>query len=85
MAANPLPQGLDELLALAEDMADGAAAHGVAIGLLQNTEPRIRADIAPLRTAKLNYETAKEDAERRLVRSHPERGNEGMDAEPKPQ
>jgi hypothetical protein len=46
-------------LTLGEDVADGAAAHGATIGLLQNTETRIRADIATLRTAKLNHETAK--------------------------
>jgi hypothetical protein len=59
MAANPLPTDLDALLTLGEDAADGAAAHAATIGLLQNTEARIRADIATLRTAKLNSETAK--------------------------
>ena len=54
MAANPLPDDLDGLLSMAEDMADGAAAHGVAIGLLQNTEARIRADITALRTRETN-------------------------------
>jgi len=33
MATNPLPQGIDELLTLAEDAADGAALHETAIGL----------------------------------------------------
>ena len=59
MAANPLPDDLDALLTLGEDAADGATAHAATIGLLQNTEARIRADIATLRTAKLNSETAK--------------------------
>jgi len=59
MAANPLPSNLDPLLSYSEDVADGMAAHGAVIGILQNTEPRIRTDITGLRTAKLIHETSK--------------------------
>jgi hypothetical protein len=55
MAANTLPIKLDDLFTLAEDMADGAALHGAAIGLLQNTEARIRADLLAARNAELTY------------------------------
>jgi hypothetical protein len=59
MATNPLPGKLDLLFALAEDMADGAAAHQAAIGLLQNTEARIRADLTAAQTAENAYQTAR--------------------------
>ena len=56
---NPIPDALSQLFALAEDAADGAHAHGVAIGLKQNTEPDIRADLAAARTAEGAYSKAK--------------------------
>jgi len=60
MAANPLPRTIDLLMALAEDAADGAAAHQTAIGLLQNTEARIRADLTALEAAEQNFQTARQ-------------------------
>lgn len=52
MASNQIPINYHELIALAEDAADGAQAHGVSIGLKQNTEAMIRGDL----TALLNAE-----------------------------
>jgi len=58
MATNTLPRGIDELFTLAEDMADGLNAHAVAIGILQNTEAKVRADLLAARTAETNYGNA---------------------------
>lgn len=46
-------------MALAEDMADGAKNHGAAIGLKQNDEPAIRADLAAARVAVNAYNIAR--------------------------
>lgn len=48
MASNEISDSHAALVSLAEDAADGAAAFGVAIGLQQNTEARIRADLVAL-------------------------------------
>ena len=48
MAANPIPTSLNALTALAEDAADGANTHEVAVGLKQNKEADIRADLTDL-------------------------------------
>lgn len=48
MASNEIPKPYDPLIELMEDAADGAAAHGVAIGLKQNSEADIRADLEAL-------------------------------------
>lgn len=45
---NQIPRSYDPLVQLLEDAADGAAAHEVAIGLKQNTEAKIRADLEAL-------------------------------------
>jgi hypothetical protein len=58
MADNTLPSGLDELFTLAEDMADGLNAHAAAIGILQNTEAKVRADLAAAATAQTNFGNA---------------------------
>ncbi|MCA9165006.1 MAG: hypothetical protein KDA62_18565 [Planctomycetales bacterium] len=55
MAVNPTPTAIDQLFALSEDMADGAAANGQTVGLLQNTEARIRADMDGARAAQQAY------------------------------
>jgi hypothetical protein len=55
MASNVLPSGLDALFTLAEDIADGLNAHAVAIGILQNTEAKVRADLLAAQTAQNNY------------------------------
>ena len=61
MATNPIPNGLPQLFALAEDAADGAHAQGAAIGLKQNTEDAIRADLAAAKNAEDNYAAGKTD------------------------
>lgn len=55
MASNALPQPLDKLMTLAEDAADGAHTHEVSIGLLQNTEVKIRADLLGLVNANQHF------------------------------
>ena len=55
MASNSLPKNLDALFTLAEDMADGLNAHAVAIGVLQNTEAKVRADLLAGQTAQNNF------------------------------
>lgn len=52
MAGNPTPDDDAVLLALAEDLADGCAAHEVTIGIKQNTEAVLRAAIAAVVAAK---------------------------------
>src|SRR5438093_7617674 len=48
MASNEIPKPYDPLIQLMEDAADGAHTHGAAIGLKQNTEADIRADLVAL-------------------------------------
>src|SRR5262245_21284620 len=45
MATNKIPESFDALVELMEDAADGAATHGTAVGLKQNTEDAIRPDL----------------------------------------
>ena len=52
MASNPLPGKLNALFTLGEDMADGAAAHETAIGILHFKEAVIRSRIATARAAE---------------------------------
>ncbi len=52
MASNEIPSTYTSLVALAEDAADGAMTHGLAIGLKQNTEAAIRTDLTALITAE---------------------------------
>ncbi len=59
MATNTIPEKYDVLVALGEDAADGAAAHESAIGLLQNTEARIRSDLTALESAQQDFQTAR--------------------------
>lgn len=51
MAGNPVPNDPDELLALAEDMADGLETLEAVVGVKQNTEAVMRAAIAAYRSA----------------------------------
>ena len=60
MAANPISQQLELMFALAEDMADGLAAHAVGVGIAQNTEARMRDDLAAARLGQSNFETARQ-------------------------
>jgi hypothetical protein len=46
--SNRIPEAYDPVVQLLEDAADGAHAHGAAIGLKQNTETVIRADLVAL-------------------------------------
>jgi len=52
MAVNPIPNALSDLFALAEDAADGAHTHEVAIGLKQCTEATIRFDLGNVKTKR---------------------------------
>lgn len=52
MASNKLPQGMDVLFTLAEDMADGLNAHQVTLGVAHNTETKVRADLLAGQTAQ---------------------------------
>ncbi|HUB86448.1 MAG TPA: fibronectin type III domain-containing protein [Verrucomicrobiae bacterium] len=45
---NQVPEYYDPLVQLLQDAADGAKQHGTAVGLKQNTEPDIRADLQSL-------------------------------------
>lgn len=55
MASNRLPDKLDLLFALAEDMADGLNQHETPVGVKQNTEAVIRAALAAARAAETTY------------------------------
>ena len=48
MSSNSLPRRVDELFALAEHLADGLNFHETAIGIQQNTEDKVRADLGGL-------------------------------------
>lgn len=61
MAGNSVPDSQDDLLALAEDMADGCHNHEVAIGLMHNKEADMRASITALRNAESAFGTAKDN------------------------
>jgi hypothetical protein len=58
MASNQLPKPLDDLFTLAEDMTDGCHNHQAAIGLKQNLEVDVRADLDAAVTAQENYQAA---------------------------
>ena len=45
---NEIPKSYDAVIEFLEDAADGAATHGAAVGLKQNTKPAIRADLVAL-------------------------------------
>jgi hypothetical protein len=60
MATNKIPQSpIETVFALAGDMADGAAAQGAAIGLVQNTQTTIDADLAAARAAESAFQSAR--------------------------
>ncbi len=58
MNSNRLPDPIDPLFTLGEDMADGCHAHEVAVGLKQNKEADLRAALAPAVTAQANFKAA---------------------------
>jgi hypothetical protein len=48
MASNSIPETYNRVVELLEDAADGAHTHGAAIGLKQNDEPALRAELVAL-------------------------------------
>lgn len=56
---NNIPVALPALFSLANDMEDGIANHGVAVGLLHNTELVFGGDLDAAETADDNFDTAK--------------------------
>jgi hypothetical protein len=48
MANNTIPDAYDPVIQLLEDAADGAQAHGAAVGLVHNTEAKLRLDLTAL-------------------------------------
>lgn len=48
MASNEIPRSYDQVIELLEDAADGAQAHGAAVGLKQNDETALRLPLAAL-------------------------------------
>ena len=56
---NPIPNGLPELFSMAEDMADGLNTHEATVGIKQNTESDLRADLAAAQAAEGAYAAAK--------------------------
>jgi len=58
MASNKLPITIEELIALIEDTADGAHQLEATVGLQQNKETAIRADLASVVTQKSLYDAA---------------------------
>lgn len=61
MASNQLPDGIYDLFTLAEDMADGAHNHEAAVGLKQNMEAGLRADLDPAVAAQAAYKQVLDD------------------------
>lgn len=58
MSSNRLPDPIDDLFTLGEDMADGCHNHEDAVGLKQNRETDVRADLSAAVTAQKDYKTA---------------------------
>ncbi len=58
MNSNRLPDQIDPLFTLGEDMSDGCNAHEVAIGLKQNKEADLRADLTAAISAQGNFKAA---------------------------
>src|SRR5438552_8521047 len=58
MATNRLPNKLDQLITLAADMADGSQAQEAKVGLKQNTEATMRADLDAASRTRNTYNTA---------------------------
>jgi hypothetical protein len=67
MALNPIPRNVSELLLMAEDAADGLTRLGVTLGVAQNTEAKVRADITALRTTQTAYEAERADQSKRVA------------------
>jgi len=59
MASNEIPVNLDQLFTLAEDAADGLHVHEAAIGIKQNLEADVRADLVATRTSSIDYDASR--------------------------
>lgn len=59
MASNTLPQGIEALFTLAEDMADGLNAHETAVGVKQNTQTAVRAALSDAQTKQSAFLAAR--------------------------
>ena len=60
MATNQIPRTpIESVFALAGDMAGGAAAQGASIGLVQNTQATITADLTAARAAESGFQAAR--------------------------
>jgi len=57
MAQNLIPKNIDALLVLAEDAADGLQQHAANVGVVQNTQAKLRAEAAALQTAQAAHLT----------------------------
>jgi hypothetical protein len=58
MSSNRLPDQIDPLFTLAEDMADGCHTHEVAVGIKQNKETDVRADLTAAITAQAGFKAS---------------------------
>ncbi len=58
MASNPLPNGINELMTRGADNCDGLHNHGVAVGVVQNTETAVRNKLNALIAAQGTYNAA---------------------------
>lgn len=59
MASNEIPKNNDQLFTLAEDAADGLHTYEAAIGIKQNTEADVRADLTGARVASTDYDNSR--------------------------
>ena len=59
MASNEIPVNLDQLFTLAEDAADGLHTYEVAIGIKQNKEADVRADLTAARAGSTDYDNSR--------------------------
>jgi hypothetical protein len=57
--SNEIPQNNDQLFTLAEDSADGLHTHEAAIGVKQNKEADVRADLTAARAATTDYDNSR--------------------------
>ena len=62
---NAVPRTNEALPTFAGDIANGLAQHGAALEILQNTEAKVRADIAAYDLASTNFEVARDDVSNR--------------------
>jgi hypothetical protein len=61
MASNKIPKSpLKVIIALAEDMLDGATTHEAAVGLAQNTAAKLGADLSAVKTKEPAFQVARQ-------------------------